>query len=614
MCGITGWVDWDRDLSLDRPILEKMTATLAKRGPDASGFWLATQAALGHRRLVVVDPVGGGQPMVRNLGPRRFIIVYNGELYNTPEVRQELEKRGHIFESNSDTEALLRAYMEWGPDCLGRLNGIFAFGVWDEAAERLFLARDRLGVKPLFYAPRNDGLIFASELKALLAHPEIQPAVDCEGLGEVLALGPARSPGHGVFRGVRELKPGHCLIFNRQGLKKYRYWALVSQPHQDNLEDTAARVREILQDAAQRQLVADVPVCTLLSGGLDSSALSALAAHAYREAGGEPLRTFSIDFVDNERYYQPNKFQPNSDAPWIKQVSEFLGTTHHNFIADIPQMVEALDIAMQARDLPGMADIDSSLYLFCREIKTHATVAISGECSDEIFGGYPWFRDEVALNCGTFPWAQERSWLRQFFTPEVINYVNPEDYVAARYRETLNEVPQLPGEDLLAVRRRELFYLNLTWFMTNLLDRKDRMSMATGLEVRVPFCDHRLVEYVWNIPWEMKTSGDQEKGILRLALKGLLPDDVLSRKKSPYPKTHNPAYLEAVRSRLLTILNDSSSPLRDLILPDVVRDFATSSAATFSLPWFGQLMAGPQLLAYLIQLNNWLRDYHVVIK
>jgi asparagine synthase (glutamine-hydrolysing) len=360
--------------------------------------------------------------------------------------------------------------------------------------------------------------------------------------------------------------------------------------------------------------VSDVPVCTLLSGGLDSSALTAIAVNYYREQGRGGVHTYSVDYVDNDKHFKANAFQPNSDAPWIRRMTEFLGTEHHFVEFDTPELVEALKSAVRARDLPGMADVDGSLYLFCREIKKDATVAISGEAADEIFGGYPWFHREEALNAGTFPWALATGERAKLLSPELADLIKPEQYVQDRYRQALAEVPRLKGENAQQNRMREMSYLNITRFMPTLLDRKDRMSMAVGLEVRVPFCDHRLVEYVWNIPWEIKTAGEREKGILRKALHGVLPEDVLYRKKSPYPKTHNPNYAKAVQQWALEILDDRSSPLLPFVNVNKIRELAVSESSQFNLPWFGQLMTGPQFFAYMAQVDTWLREYNVSVK
>jgi asparagine synthase (glutamine-hydrolysing) len=606
-------MDWENELAGQEHILKNMTQTLANRGPDAEGYLHLGHVALGHRRLCVVDPAGGLQPMTKQRGDHACTLVYNGELYNTEDLRRELKGRGHQFRSHSDTEVLLTSYLEWGSECVERFNGIFAFAIWDERTRSLFLARDRMGVKPLFYAVRGSLFLFGSELKALLAHPAVKPEISREGLAEIFAIGPARTPGHGVFRDVHEVRPGHHVTVNRQGVKLKRYWQVTSQPHYDDAETTAETVRSLLVDSIQRQLVSDVPIGTLLSGGLDSSAITAIAGEAFRRERRGVLRTYSIDYVDNQLHFQASDFQPNDDAPWVKRVSDFIGSEHHPIAFDTPELVESLRTAVYARDLPGMADVDGSLYLFCREIKKETTVVLSGECADEVFGGYPWFYREDAINANTFPWATMTAERARWLSPGLREWIRPEEYVTQRYLETLAEVPRLPGEEPFEARRRELFYLNITWFMNTLLDRKDRMSMAASLEARVPFCDHRLVEYVWNIPWELKTCGNREKGILRKALAGMLPDDVLYRKKSPYPKTHNPAYAEATRQWLLEILHDPASPLLPLIDVEAIRSIAATDAKASGIPWFGQLMSTPQLFAYLAQVDLWLRHYQVSI-
>lgn len=613
MCGIAGWLDRDRDLSKQQPVMEKMADTLTPRGPDASGIWISTHVALAHRRLVVVDPAGGSQPMTRYRGDKSYVLVYNGELYNTPDLRQELISRGYTFQGHSDTEVLLISYIEWGEKCVERFNGIFAFAIWDVENQSLFLARDRVGVKPLFYATRGTSFIFGSEIKTLLAHPLISPELDQEGLAEILVLGPGRTPGHGVLRGISELKPGYKMVCKDSGTHISPYWTLESKPHEDDLNTTINKVRDLFYDTIQRQLVADVPVCTLLSGGLDSSAITAVAAKEFKKSQKEPVHTFSIDYTDNDFHFQPNEFQPNSDAPWVEKVSQFLQTQHHYLNIDTPQLVDSLIPAVLARDLPGMADIDSSLYLFSVEIKKHATVGLSGECADEVFGGYPWFYQEDVINATTFPWSRRLEERTKLLNPGLLNLIKPEAYMKERYQEALREVPKLPGENAKETRMRELLYLNLTRWMPTLLDRKDRMSMATGLEVRVPFCDHRLVEYVWNVPWEMKSYNNREKGLLRQALTGMLPHDVLWRRKSPYPKTHNPAYLSAVRDWMLRILDDKTSPLHQLINTTTLRHLTQTATPNINLPWFGQLMNLPQLFAYFIQLDFWLREYKINI-
>ncbi|HPF44715.1 MAG TPA: asparagine synthase (glutamine-hydrolyzing) [Syntrophomonadaceae bacterium] len=612
MCGFVGWINFSEPIANETDIIGKMAEKLAHRGPDAEGFWFSEHVALGHRRLVVVDPDGGRQPMIGTKGSGNYIMVYNGELYNTEDIRQELVSKGYWFEGWSDTEVLLKAYMEWGEKCLQKLNGIFAFAVWDAYNERLFLTRDRIGVKPLFYCQTGSSILFSSEIKGILAHPMVSSRINREGLAEIFVLGPARTPGEGVFAGISELKPGYFMQVDRRGMRIKKYWSLISQGQEDSFEKTVGTVRELVYDTVRRQLVSDVPLCILLSGGLDSSAITAIASEVYRNENKKPMQSFSIDYVDNEKYFRTSEFQPNADAPWVKKVSDYLGTRHASYLVDTPELVQALFPAVIARDLPGMTDVDSSLWLFSGWIKNLATVGLSGECADEVFGGYPWFYKTAGLS-NTFPWSQRMDMRIKLYSPELLALIRPEEYVIQRYQEAIEEVPRFPGDQPADARMRELFYLNLTRWMPTLLDRKDRMSMAAGLELRVPFCDHRLVEYVWNIPWEMKNYHNREKGLLRLALTGMLPEDVLWRKKSPYPKTHNPSFIDAVRSLMIAVLDDHTSPLLPLINRQAVRELALSIKSDTNIPWFGQLMNAPQLLAYLVQIDFWLREYNVLI-
>lgn len=612
MCGIAGWIDWRVDLTKEASVMERMGASLAHRGPDASGVSLCKEAAFAHRRLGAIDPDGGTQPMERQVEGKRYVIVADAEVYNARWLRTELRRLGYTLRTECDAEVLLHAYIAWGPACVRQLNGVFAFAIWDAAAQRLFAARDRLGVKPFFYAQRGSAFLFGSELKALLAHPAVEPVVGREGLAEVFALGPARTPGHGVFNGIHELKPGHWLEYDRAGLRIRPYWRLESRGHTDDPEETAERIRELLADAVERQSAADAPVGLLLSGGLDSSAVSAFAARVFRKEG-KPLHSFSVDFVENEKYFQSNPFQPHRDGPWIEVVSRFLGTEHETFQIDSLELVEHLGEAVRARDLPGMADIDTSLYLFCRAIRERAAIALSGEAADEIFGGYPWFHRPEALAADTFPWSLSLTERLRWLDPGLIQAIEPEAYVAARYREALAEVPRLEGEDAESARLREINYLSISRFMPTLIDRNDRMSAAAGMQIRVPFCDHRLVEYVWNVPWPIRRYGGQPKGILRRALQGLLPERVLQRKKSPFPKTYHPAYFAAARDLLLERLGDPASPLRDLVNVQEIEAMAREEVTASGRPWFGQLMGRAQAFAYLLQVDIWLREYGVRI-
>ncbi len=608
MCGIGGFVDYERDARRGGPILHGMKRTLTPRGPDAEGTYFDEDAALVHRRLIVIDPEGGKQPM--HSPDRNTIIIYNGELYNTPELRTELMSRGHEFVGHSDTEVLLHAYLEWKTDAFSRLNGIFAFAIWEKRERRLTLCRDRLGVKPLFFAPIRNGMTFGSTIDTVLCHLEIEPALDEDGLRTLLLLGPARPPESGVFRQIKSLLPGHFAVLTPENFTDHVYWQLEAHEHEDDLPTTIERTHTLICDAARRQLVSDVPLACFLSGGLDSSILSMLAAKDYA-ARGETLHTWSVDYRDNDKYFTKSIFQPNSDDSYIDQMVDFLGTHHHRVVLEPEALCAALLPATDARALPGMADVDSSLLLFCAAVKRGGTtVCLSGECADELFGGYPWYHREEILFEDTFPWSRSVGLRLGLLTPDAVR--NGEEFVRQHYRDTCDRAPKLSSDDKKAARMREMFVLNLDWFMATLLDRKDRMSMYSGLEVRVPFCDHRIVEYAYNMPWDFKSLEGREKGIVRRAFANELPKEIVYRKKSPYPKTFHPVYTRLCADYVRRIFEDNTSVAASLFDRNAVQKLM-QRPESLAEPWFGQLMRTPQIFAYIIQLDRWFRHYHVKI-
>lgn len=604
MCGIAG-IMGRSDENAYGPMLE----TMARRGPDQEGLWLGTGAALLHRRLSVVDLLHGRQPMFLDWEGETYSLVYNGELYNTEELKRELISLGHAFASRSDTEVLAHAYAQWKAACVERLNGIFAFGVYEQRARRLFLARDRIGVKPLFYARSGETFLFSSEIKTLLAYPGMEAVLSAQGVGEIMLLGPGRTPGCGVFEGVREVRPGWRGYYEKGQLSLEPYWRLTDRVHGDDLDTTVTTVRELVTDAIRRQLVSDVPVGCFLSGGLDSSILAAVAAQGLREKG-ETLDTFSVTYRDNDRYFRASRFQPNSDDEYIGIMTQALGSRHHRIQLDTQELADGLYDAVDARDLPGMADVDSSLLLFCKKVRQDITVALSGECADEIFGGYPWYRDPEILAQQGFPWAQSTAFRATLLQRDALGGLDPAQFVEERYRAAVLEAHVLPETGEGERRMREMTGLNFGWFMQTLLDRKDRMGMYCGLEVRVPFCDHRIAEYLYAAPWPMKELGGYEKGLLRQAMAGILPEKVRLRKKSPYPKTHNPAYAALVKDRLRDLLGTPGSPLWTMLIR---KEAAGLLDREPQQNWYGQLMAGPQTIAYLLQVEYWLRKYRVRI-
>lgn len=598
MCGIAGMIS----LETKESTIEKMLRTMYRRGPDEGGVYREGGCALLHRRLAIIDLAGGKQPMELQSNGERYVLVYNGELYNTEEIRRELLKLGHSFEGHSDTEVVLHAYTQWEEACVERFNGIFAFAVWEQQKKRLFLARDRIGVKPLFYMDHDGGFLFASEMKTILAYPGVKAQLNEEGASEILLMGPGRTPGCGVFHGMKEVEPGYCGYWQDGRLKLWQYWRLRDREYRESFEDTAAQVRFLVEDAVRRQMVSDVCIGTFLSGGLDSSLITAICAKEL----DTPLDTFSVDYVDNDRYFQANKFQPNSDGDYIRMMMDAANTNHHWTVLSPEDLVGALEDATIARDLPGMADVDFSLLAFCKDVRKEVKVALSGECADEIFGGYPWYRDPEVRAVNGFPWAQNRTQRCRMMNQTI--KVDPDAYIQDRYLDTCRQSDILPGTNPEERRMKEMMNLNFRWFMQTLLDRKDRMSMYSSLEVRVPFCDYRIAEYLYGVPWAFKDHGNQEKGLLRTAMAGWLPEDVLWRKKSPYPKTFHPRYESIVTEKLKVLLDERGNALWYLVNRQEAENLLDRDAVW---PWYGQLMRRPQTISYLLQIEFWLRYYQV---
>lgn len=605
MCAIAGILG----LPFNSHILDSLLSSMLHRGPDGTGSYMERECCLLHSRLAIVDPEGGAQPMYLQWDAEEYVIAYNGELYNTQEIKDILIALGHEFVTHSDTEVVLHAYAQWKDRCVDKFNGIFAFGVWEKGKKRLFLARDRMGVKPLFYTRHSGGFLFASEMKTLLAYPGVPRQLDREGAAQIILIGPGRIPGSGVFKNISELMPGCCGYYSSGNLRWWRYWKLMDREHRDSFEETAESVRYLVTDAIKRQMVSDVPIGTFLSGGLDSSLITAICAEELNQRG-EQLKTFSVDYENNDKYFVPGKFQPNSDNHYIALMQETLNMKHHWTVLKPEDLIDSLESATIARDLPGMADVDFSLIAFCKEIRKEVKMALSGECADEIFGGYPWYRDPEVRNLNGFPWAQNTAQRAGFLHPDIASAVDAESFVNDHYNQTIAQCDILPNIPAQERRTKEMVNLNQTWFMQTLLDRKDRMSMACGLEVRVPFCDYRIAEYLYGVPWDFKDYRGKEKGLLRYAMEGILPNEVLWRKKSPYPKTYDPRYLEGVTELFMKLLQKKDAPIYGIVNKNALEQLLQND---FVWPWYGQLMKLPQTIAYMLQINFWLEHYDVSI-
>lgn len=613
MCAIGGFCDFTTDYTEQaahyREVLESMQQTQAHRGPDDSGVWLAPHVGLAHARLAVIDLSKGLQPMLRTIGEKTWAIVYNGELYNTRELRHGLMGAGWTFQTKSDVEVVLTAYLEYGPECVRHLNGIFAFAVWDPVSGCLGLFRDRSGVKPLFYSRQGQQTLFASEPKGIFACPGLKPQLDRTGLNEIFSIGPARTPGCGVFQGLQEVLPGHYLLIHSRGIESHCYWKLESHPHEDSYEKTVETATHLVLDSIRRQMVSDVPICTFLSGGVDSSLVSAVCAARLKERG-ERLSTFSFDFVDNDRYFKANAFQPSQDRPYVKKMVQFLDSDHRYLECSIQNQADCLKQSIDAHDLPAMADVDSSMLYFCSQVKAYHKVALTGECADEIFGGYPWFHKKECFAADTFPWSMDFRARKLLLKDEFLEYLRMDEYVAERYHASIAETPRLASDSPEEARRREIAYLNQRWFMQTLLNRMDRTSMFSGLEARVPYADHRIIEYIWNVPWDMKTRDGVTKSLLRECGKDFLPAEILYRRKSPYPKTYDTRYEALLAGKVRELLEDSASPILSFLDRSKL-EACLRAPSDYGKPWYGQLMAGPQMLAYLWQIDYWMRKFHI---
>lgn len=605
MCGIAGILNSSINLKDEsqRNILEQVSETLKMRGPDEHGEYITENTALLHRRLAIVDIENGKQPM--HFG--KYVITYNGEIYNTEELRKELTALGENFDTHSDTEVVLKSFAVWKEKSFEKLNGIFAFAIYDKEENELYAVRDKMGVKPFYYYFSDDTFAFASRVPSLLKFPQIKPVVDETGLMEMFMLGPAFSPDKTVFKNIRQLKPSHFLKFKNNELTIKKYWSLKAKPHGEDLSDTIEHTHFLVRDSIKRQMVSDVDLCAFLSGGLDSSIICKVMSDELKKQG-KTLSTYSVDYAENDKYFQKSSFQPNKDSDFIDLISDYIGSNHKNIVLDNKSVAKALIDSAVAKGYPAFADVDSSLLLFCKEVKKDYKVCLSGECADEIFGGYPWYHNKDILFEETFPWSRSTNVRQKILKKGVLT--NTEEYVHEKYLQTVNETDFLDTDTSLDRRMREMFMLNLNWFMQTLLMRKDTMSMESSLEIRVPFCDTRLVEYAYNMPWEFKSLYTREKGIVRKAFENELPYDIAWRKKSPYPKTHNPIFFNTVCDMTKEILQDKSSVLFDMINIETVNSLMENPDC-IKEPWYGQLMKGPQILAYIIQIYYFIKEYNV---
>lgn len=613
MSGLAGWVDPRRDLEREAAVLHAMTESLRARGPDGGGVWLSPAAALGHRGrgASALDPQAGAQPLVVDGGRGPVVAMLSGHVNNAADLRREL---GGAWRTRADAEILARAYLCWGDALAEHLEGAFAFALWDASSRKLLLGRDRFGVKPLYYAVLDGGVLFGSEPKALLAHPSFRPRLEPGAIPMLLQPRLAR-PGETPLRGMHEVPPAHVVAYTTSGLTRRRYWSLTSAPHRDSFEDTARTVRALLEDAVRRELADDGPGGAMLSGGLDSTSVAALALQALRaRAAGETLDTFCIRFESDATHFVATELRPDIDAPYAAAAAEHLGSRHRTLSVSVAELAQVVPATRRARDLPGWGQFDASMFILFREMRRHCQVALTGEAADEIFGGYPYFFDRELVERGHFPWLGNAPRLAEYLSPEFARALDPQADERARYAELVAQVPRLDGEDAHDARLREAFYLGLCGPLSVILDRKDRMSAAHGLEVRIPFCDRRLVEYVWNVPWALKSRGGV-KGLLKAAVADLLPPSTLERKKSAYPHVQSPEYDRALAAEALRIVSDPRSAVAALVdvprLTELIRELCAGTPEGRAARRFPGGASPVYMLIHLVELQRWIEEYEV---
>jgi asparagine synthase (glutamine-hydrolysing) len=603
MSGIVGWIDYQRDLSRAAPVVRAMAATMAARGPDGEGVWTSRHAALGHRRLEVSGHDHVEQPFVFEVdGQVVATAVFSGNLENLAELRAQLTG----VRNGSEAEVVLHAYLAWGRDCVRRMAGVFAFAVWDARARELFLGRDRLGLKPLYYHELPHGILFASEPKALVAHPLVTPELDGEGLAELLTY--AGTPDHGVLRGLRKLRGAHVAVVRENGVTLSRYWQLSAYRHDAGLAATVEHTRALLMDAVTAQARAAAPTGFLLSGGLDSSVVAGLAAKA---GAVTPLRTYTVTFAEQ---FRPDFVRGTPDAPYVRALVDFVGAEHHDIVLATADLLDpvARTGALRAKDLPSMlGDMNTSLYLLCLAARDHVTVALSGETADSVFGGNVYGAEETG-EAQTFPWvrfhekhAGHHAMGGGLFSRDLLARLDLVGYGADRCQESFAETPQPDGVDQAERRARQDTYLQLTRWADSQLAHSERNAMAAGLDVRMPFADHRLVDFVFNVPWQLKTFDGKGKSLLRAAADGVVPDTVLNRPKSPFPVSVDPAYQRVLHEELSRVANDKDSPAAPLLDLATIRErLATPEALAAN--WVARTD-----VEMVLAFDQWLREYGV---
>lgn len=603
MSGITGLINPSEDISHQLNHICSVSDAIRTRGPNGSGLYVSPRSVLAQR--VGCEGRQNDIPSVEKIRflNKEYVLVLDGVIYNYLELRSELESYGCRFNGNSCAELIIYGYAVWNTACFKKMNGLFAVALWIADDSTLILARDHIGAKPLYYTLIGSTLIFASEIKGITSHPLFKATIGVEGLSELICLSPRNTPGSAVIKGIRELRPAHHLKYSPDGLSTARYWQIEEREHEDEADKTAEQIRDLIVDSVKMQMLSDCPLCGLLSGGLYSSMITAVICDHSRSLFNTIYNTWSVDYERSSRLTAQIS-QVESDTPWIRWICRKSGTRHHYIILSPSDLYEALPDVTEARGIPGMGDYDSALMLLFREIKKDFPIVLTGDCSDEVFGGYK-PHDSYATGKRRFPWASNLAEKINVFSNEIIDMVKPHEFIEKCYEEALFDYPKFAVNTAGLGRDKESEWFSLYWNLPCLLDRLDRMSMAFNLQTRVPLCDFRLIEYLWNIPVEMKQFNGTDRGLLRKSMRDYLPAGILERKKNPFPRPTDPVYEAKIRDMLRDIIYDTGSPLRYLLDMKTLESMMRQQGAGKRCPSY------IQLYIWLIQLNDFFKNHNL---
>lgn len=543
MCGICGIYNFNKDRQVSEDILNSMNDSLIHRGPDDSGIYTDRFIGFGHRRLSIIDIKSGQQPM--NNEDNSVWVTYNGEIYNYRELKKDLTNKGHVFKTNCDTEVIVYAYEQYGTDCVLHFNGMFAFAIWDSKNETLFLARDRLGIKPLYYTISNGNFIFASEIKGLLKHPSIKAEVEINSIPEYLFC-TSLLKSNTMFKDIYSLPAGHTAVFKNGTNKVTEYWDIKLKNIQDDefsFEQYKEKISTLLDDSVRMRLMSDVPFGSLLSGGLDSSLISALATKHV----SQKLKTFSMEYSKNIELGQAD-----SDTKYANLMADAFHTDHREFIFEPEEYYGFHEKVTWHMEKP-VELTTPSLYLLHKNLKKYVTVVLSGEGADELFGGYFFFLQEAQNNrLKEFPWAPYFDEVSMLLNDDIARETNFKENVKSTLHDLIN---RFETDDFL----NKVLYLFIKIYLLEMLERQDKTSMAWGVETRVPFLDHRLVEYIVNIPSKYKIKDSSEKYILKESFRDFIPADIINRKKKPFPFPIDPKSVIIQRNTASDLVQSGNS-------------------------------------------------------